>query len=123
MTEPLIEMLPCELTFDEFIKRIEALGDAEGALADLMKSRRQYLVRLRSQEKALMEQILRLRDTVINRWELREVQLCVEYHTPRHDMKRIWRTDTGMTVREEEMSDEDRQQWLDFDVVKPGDQH
>ncbi len=103
------EELPCMLTDDELQSRgrmlcetIWQIDDTEAARTEAMKGFKQRLTGLNETQRKLAKVI---RDRI----ETRMVRCVVRYHVPAEGAKRVMRTDTGEVVREEPMTDAEKQ--------------
>ena len=65
--------------------------------------------------KAIEQNCTDMADKITLGYEYRDVECEVEFNTPRSGTKRIIRPDTGETVRDLPMSEEERQESLPFD--------
>lgn len=101
--------LPCTLTDEEVQSRGRMLGETIWAIDDTQAARTAAMKEFKERLVGLNEQQRKLARVIRNRVENRMVQCAVQFHAPLEGVKRIVRMDTGEVVREEPMTDSEKQ--------------
>ncbi|MDR3799709.1 MAG: hypothetical protein P4K93_16265, partial [Terracidiphilus sp.] len=101
--------LPCALTDEEIQSRGRMLGETIWAIDDTNAARTASMKEFKERLVGLNEQQRKLAIIIGNRVEKRMVRCAVQFHTPCEGMKRVVRLDTGEMVREEPMTDSEKQ--------------
>jgi hypothetical protein len=101
--------LPCMLTDEEVQSRGRMLGETVSIIDDTQTARTAKMKEFKEQLVGLNEAQRKLARVIRHRVENRMVCCAVLFHVPGEGMKRIVRTDTGEVVREEEMTESERQ--------------
>jgi hypothetical protein len=101
--------LPCTLTDEEVQSRgrmpcetIWAIDETQAARTAAMKEFKERLVGLNETQRKLAR-------VIRNRVENRMVRCLLQFHVPCEGTKRVLRMDTGEVVREEPMTDQEKQ--------------
>jgi hypothetical protein len=111
----------CMLTDEEVQNRGLMLGETVSAIDDTNTARTAAMKEFKERLVGLTEQQRKLARIIRERAEQRMVTCAVRYHAPCEGIKRIVRLDTGELVREEPMTNSEKQLNLfaaqsDFDV-------
>lgn len=101
--------LACELSEYEIQLRAQELGTAVIERDDIDDQRRTAMKIWKDRLEAVEHRIRRLSKVVREKQEYRMVACAVRFHTPEIGVKQLVRTDTGEIVREEPMTDQERQ--------------
>jgi hypothetical protein len=101
--------LACALTDDEVRSRGDLLSETITRMDDLQEERASAMKRYKEQLTGLAETQRKVARAIQTRCEVRMVRCGVLYHSPSEGMKRIVRMDTGEVVREEVMTDAEKQ--------------
>jgi hypothetical protein len=101
--------LPCELTDEELHSRARMISETIGEIDALQGSRTEAMRQFKERLTGLVEMQRKLARIITTGIESRMVYCVVMFHAPCEGLKRIIRTDTGEAVREEPMTDQERQ--------------
>lgn len=101
--------LPCMLTDEEVQSRGRMLGETIWSIDETNTARTEAMKKFKERLVGLNEQQRKLARIIRNRVEPRMVHCAVRFHMPCEGMKRIVRMDTGEVVREEQMTDSEKQ--------------
>jgi hypothetical protein len=105
-----IEMeLPCALTDEEVQSRGRMLGETIWAIDETQAARTSAMKEFKERLVGLNEMQRKLAGSIRDRMENRMVGCALQFHTPGEGMKRTVRLDTGEVVREEPMSEAEKQ--------------
>lgn len=101
--------LPCSLTDEEIQSRGRMLGETIWTIDDTNAARTASMKEFKEKLVGLNEQQRKLARIISNRVETRMVRCAIQFHAPCEGMKRVVRMDTGEMVREEPMTDSEKQ--------------
>jgi hypothetical protein len=101
--------LPCELTDEELHSRARMISETIGQIDDVQAARTEQMKKFKEHLTGLVEMQRKLARIIKTGIEPRMVYCAVLFHTPCEGHKRIIRTDTGEPVREEPMTDQEKQ--------------
>jgi len=101
--------LPCTLTDEEVQSRGRMLGETIWAIDNTNAARTAAMKGFKERLVGLNEQQRKLAKIIGNRVETRMVRCVSLFHVPCEGMKRVVRMDTGEVVREEPMTDSEKQ--------------
>jgi hypothetical protein len=99
----------CTLIDDEVRSRGLMLGETIWAIDDTNSARTAAMKEFKERLVGLNEQQRKLARIIRERAEQRMVSCAVQFHTPCEGIKRIVRIDTGEMVREEPMTNSEKQ--------------
>lgn len=101
--------LPCALTDEEVQSRGRMLSETIWEIDDTEAARTSAMKKFKERLTGLNEQQRKLATAIRERVEKRMVQCAVLFHDPCEGIKRVVRLDTGEMVREEPMTDSEKQ--------------
>lgn len=101
--------LPCALTDEEVYSRSRMLGETVSLIDDTQAARTAAMKEFKERLVGLNETQRKLARIIRDRVESRMVRCVVRFHSPGEGMKRTVRTDTGEMVREEAMTESEKQ--------------
>jgi hypothetical protein len=99
----------CTLTDAEVQQRGLMLGETVSAIDATNTARTEAMKKFKESLVGLTEQQRKLAHIIRERAEERMVSCAVQYHMPSEGTKRVIRLDTGEVVREEEMTNSEKQ--------------
>lgn len=102
--------LLCDLIEDEVRMKAQEVGVTIAEYDRVESAKKLANKEYNEQLDGLRQRTRQLSQEITSRTEMRMVPCVVQMHTPQVGIKRIVRLDTGELVREELMTDEERQQ-------------
>lgn len=108
------EKLPKPLTDDELLRYGQELAAEVKRLGAIEQERKTAMAQLRAAGEATREKVVELTMLISSGYSKTEVEVLALMDTPVPGTKRIIRVDTNETVREEPMTDAERQDNFGF---------
>lgn len=110
----LIQYLKYEFSDSEIADRAKILAAATRKRAELEQRKKEIDSDLKGQIEAQNSIVGRVSDLIAAGFEYRDVECRVDFDSPEVNMKTVVRLDTGEEVKVLPMTDEDKQDSLDF---------
>src|SRR5271166_2049216 len=108
--------LECQLTADELQDRGQQISTAMVRYDEVEETKKAANAEASDEMKGLRTKMSELAHVIRKKAETRPIECLVKFHTPEVGVKRIIRKDTNEIVRDEPMSESERQNNLFDDV-------